>query len=164
MGLAYMLCPASNKPGSWTANDKLETYTQLKKFAALFYQDKQLEDCEEEINQYLSCWANRGPSTREEYLEMSGQMYWTQFGGDYYPLLQAIAIRIIYIPTSSAPAERVWSIISFIHSKSQNRLDWIKTSKLAFIYINSSLLDSKDEHDYLEDWYDKDWEEIQITD
>ena len=52
MGFAYMLTPASNKPGSWDGSDKLDTKIQLKEYAALIYQVK---DCEEEIEQYLSC-------------------------------------------------------------------------------------------------------------
>lgn len=160
MGFAYMLTPASNKPGSWDGNDKLDTKIQLKEYAALIYQEDQLKDCQEEIEQYLSCWANMSPSTLEEFFGMSGRMYWSQFGADAYPLLQSIAMRMFNIPTSSASAERVWSIFSFIHSKSRNRLNWDKASKLAFIYINSSFLDLRDEKNYLEEEYDEEWEEI----
>lgn len=51
MGFAYMLSPASNKPGSWNGGDtkiKLKTY----------YQEYQVKDCEEEIEQYLNVWTN----------------------------------------------------------------------------------------------------------
>ena len=69
----------------------------------------------------------------------------------HYPFLAQIALRLFTIPTSSAAAERVWSIYSFIHSKRRNRLGIQKVEKLVFIYINHCLLDNIDLNDYIGD-------------
>jgi hypothetical protein len=65
-----------------------------------------------------------------------------------YPYLAEIAIRIFSIPTSSAASERAWSTFSFIHNKKRNRLANDKVNKLAFVYINASLIDEQDKRDY----------------
>jgi hypothetical protein len=62
--------------------------------------------------------------------------------------LGEIAVRLFTVPTSSAASERVWSIFSFIHSKRRNRLRNDKVEKLAYCYINYSLLDPEDPIDY----------------
>jgi hypothetical protein len=58
-------------------------------------------DCKEEI--ITICWADMSDSIRDEFL------YWSQIGAEgYYNLLLF----------ASASTKRVWSIFSFIHSKS----------------------------------------------
>ena len=94
---------------------------------------------------------NLPPALKEEFFSLSGLEYWCQYGKSEYPLLAKIALRLYLVPTSSAAAERVWSIDSFIHSKRRNRLGNKKVEKLAFIYINHCLLDSLDEREYIGD-------------
>ncbi|KAF4046961.1 hAT family C-terminal dimerization region [Phytophthora infestans] len=65
-----------------------------------------------------------------------------------FPLLAPIAIKVLSVPTSSAAAERVWSVYSFLWSKRRTRMNAVTMEKLAFNYINSSLLDSVDTYDY----------------
>ncbi|KAE9261436.1 hypothetical protein PR003_g33930, partial [Phytophthora rubi] len=59
-------------------------------------------------------------------------------------------------PTSSAASERVWSIYSFLMIKRRNRLTFEKLERIAFIYINSCLLDDIDCRDYLATDVDED--------
>lgn len=42
-------------------------------------------------------------------------------------------------------------------------MNWENVSKLAFIYINSSLLDLSDKKDYLEEGYEEEWNEISVV-
>ena len=83
-----------------------------------------------------------------EHLGTINFEYWAVYGKTDYPLLSPIAIRIFSCPTSSASSERVWSVYSFIHTKKRNRLGNEKVGKLAYIYINSCLLDAADGVDY----------------
>jgi hypothetical protein len=53
---------------------------------------------------------------------------------------------------SSAASERVWSIYRFIHTRLRNRLHNEKVEKLAFIYINTAILDKQDKNDYTFDF------------
>jgi len=57
-------------------------------------------------------------------------------------------LRLFSIPTSSAASERAWSVFSMLHTKRRNRLKNSTVIKMAYIYINSSLLDSLDRYDY----------------
>ncbi|OWZ00229.1 hypothetical protein PHMEG_00028630 [Phytophthora megakarya] len=80
------------------------------------------------------------------YIEMSGREYWYGHGRKRFPFLAPIAIRVVSAPTSSAAAERVWSIYSFIWSKRRNRLSATTVEKLTFNFCNSSLLDDRNGH------------------
>jgi hypothetical protein len=53
--------------------------------------------------------------------------------------------------SSSAPSERVWSTYRFIHSRLRNRLSNEKVEKLAFVYVNCSILDKMDQTNYFAD-------------
>ena len=91
------------------------------------------------------------PELEEEFYTLTGIQFWCQYGKNQFPYLSKIACRLYEVPTSSAAAERVWSIYSFIHSKNRNRLSIKKVEKLAFIYINHCLLDGLDKNDYIGD-------------
>jgi hypothetical protein len=43
------------------------------------------------------------------------RQWWLVYGRGKFPLLYMLAKRIFCIPTSSASAERVWSVFSLIH-------------------------------------------------
>eukprot|EP00644_Phytophthora_capsici_P003214 jgi/Phyca11/561647/estExt2_Genewise1.C_PHYCAscaffold_70578 len=78
---------------------------------------------------------------------MRGLTYWLHYGKNRFPLLAAIAIRVLQVPTSSAAAERVWSTYDFLWSKRRRCMNHRKVEKLAFNYINSGLLDTTDNRD-----------------
>jgi Protein of unknown function (DUF 659)/hAT family C-terminal dimerisation region len=151
MGFAYMLTPScSKKP--WAATDKVATKKELKSYIGIYYKEpERVVDCHKELEDYLTMIGSMSPDLEEEYYSLTGQQFWSQYGKDQYPHLAKIALRLYTVPTSSAAAERVWSIYAFIHSKRRNRLGIKKVEKLAFIYINHCLLDSTDKNDYIGD-------------
>ncbi|EGZ27068.1 hypothetical protein PHYSODRAFT_391309, partial [Phytophthora sojae] len=53
-----------------------------------------------------------------------------------FPLLHALATRVLSIPTSSAASERSWSVHSFIRTKRRNRLKPDRMEKLPYLYSN----------------------------
>lgn len=65
-----------------------------------------------------------------------------------YKDLAPIANRVFSIVTSSASAERCWSIYGRIQSKTRNRLLADRAEKLVYIYMNSALLDEEDKETY----------------
>ncbi|KAE8896216.1 hypothetical protein PF005_g32364 [Phytophthora fragariae] len=93
---------------------------------------------------------------KEEYLKIRGLSYWAEYGIKDYPNLYRISLRVFAVPTSSAASERVWSIYSFLMIKRRNRLTFEKLERIAFIYINSCLLDDIDCRDYLATDVDED--------
>ncbi|KAE9048821.1 hypothetical protein PR001_g3689 [Phytophthora rubi] len=97
-----------------------------------------------------------GEDEKEVYLNIRGLSYWAEYGIKDYPNLYRIAIRVFAVPNSSAASERVWSIYSFVMSKRRNPLAFEKLERIAFIYINSCLLDDVDCRDYLATDVDKD--------
>lgn len=81
---------------------------------------------------------------------MQSYEYWTTIGKIKYKELKPIAIRVFSIGTSSAAAERCWSIYGHIQSKVRNRLLPERAEKLVFIYMNAELLDENDPNNYFE--------------
>ncbi|KAG1695259.1 hypothetical protein DVH05_020639 [Phytophthora capsici] len=61
---------------------------------------------------------------------------WWSVNRSKYPALFEIARRVFTKPTSSATAERSWSIYKYIHSKLRNQLLSDTVQKLVFIYSN----------------------------
>jgi hypothetical protein len=55
----------------------------------------------------------------EEFHSLTGLQFWCQYGKDEFPLLAKIAVRLYTVPTSSAAAERVWSIYSLFIPKKE---------------------------------------------
>jgi hypothetical protein len=130
--------------------DKLDTISNLKHYIGIYYPNAGSEgiECVREVVRFVSNWELLGDDLTAEYVSLSPIEYWTVYGKSKYPLLGPIAIRMFSSPTSSAASERVWSVYAFIHSKRRNRLSNAKVEKLAYIYINSSLLDDVDKVDY----------------
>ncbi|EGZ10624.1 hypothetical protein PHYSODRAFT_410946, partial [Phytophthora sojae] len=62
--------------------------------------------------------------------------WWAWVGIINYPLVSLIAERVFTITTSSASAERAWSIHGYICSKRRGSLGNEKAHMLASIYSN----------------------------
>jgi hypothetical protein len=75
------------------------------------------------------------PDIREAHMEP--HQWWHRVGGNALP---KIAKRILSLTCSTSSCERNWSMYSFVHSKSCNRLGVDKAKALVYIYTNSKLL------------------------
>eukprot|EP00644_Phytophthora_capsici_P012458 jgi/Phyca11/46283/gw1.46.191.1 len=69
-------------------------------------------------------------------IEVDTPLDWWLLNRSQFPMLYALAARVLSIPTSSASSERSWSVHSFIHNKRRNRLKPERVEKLAFVYSN----------------------------
>jgi hypothetical protein len=67
--------------------------------------------------------------------------------------LSKIASRILSLTCSASSCERNWSMYSFVHNKSRNRLGTKKAEALVYIYANSRLLRQKAVANPIR-WYD----------
>ena len=54
--------------------------------------------------------------------------------------LSKIAVRILALTCSASSSERNWSMYSFVHNRSRNRLAPEKAKSLEYIYTNSRVL------------------------
>jgi hypothetical protein len=52
------------------------------------------------------------------------------------PELSLFARKVLTVIANSVPSERAFSTMNYIHSKTRNRLDLIRTDKLQFIFMN----------------------------
>jgi hypothetical protein len=75
------------------------------------------------------------PDIREAQVEL--HQWWHRMGGNALPM---IVKRILSLTCSASSCERNWSMYSFVHSKSRNRLGVDKAEALVYIYTNSKLL------------------------
>ncbi|OWZ12833.1 hypothetical protein PHMEG_00013942 [Phytophthora megakarya] len=125
MGFAYMLTPRSSTI-KWEAKANINTKIDLLTYINHFYEKDEVAECMDELNSFLSIYTTSSLAELNKYNGLSGLHYWWQYGLSEYPLLTAIAVRVFSVPTSSAAAE-----------------------KLAFVYINRSLLAEKDKIDYI---------------
>lgn len=130
-------------------DDKINTKNDLIGYINGVFDGDDAKTCVEELNAFLSMYPKRSVVELNEYNTLSGMQYWGQYGMTEFPLLVSIAVRVFTVPTSSAAAERVWSIFSYLHTKRRNRMSMQKLEKLVFGYINHSLLDEVDKYDYL---------------
>jgi len=67
--------------------------------------------------------------------------------------LSKIAVRVLALTCSASSCERNWSIYSFVHNKSRNRLAPEKAKSLVYIYTNSRVLRKRAKPDPIR-WYD----------
>jgi hypothetical protein len=88
------------------------------------------------------------PDIREAHMEP--HQWWHRVGGN---ALSKIAKRILSLTCSASSCERNWSMYSFVHSKSRNRLRVDKAEALVYIYTNSKLLHQRPGADPVR-WYD----------
>ena len=82
---------------------------------------------------------------------MDPRKYWSTYGMRDFPTLAKVAARIFQVQTSAASSERCWSMLSFIETKSRNRLNVDTLEKLAFCKINAMLKNSS----MTEPWMDE---------
>lgn len=97
----------------------------------------------------------RGPYSPLEAGDISNNnllphQWWNRVGGDSLP---QIAKRILAQTCSASSCERNWSMYSFVHSKSRNRLGVKKAEDLVYIYTNSRLLRERARPNAIH-WYD----------
>ncbi|XP_047145474.1 uncharacterized protein LOC124818534 [Hydra vulgaris] len=164
MGFAFVLSPIYASD-DMIGSDKLDTLKQLKKYYTIFYDsEEEISLAIFELNEYLTQFVFMSDSTKEEIFKMSNFQYWAIVGKSKFSNLSKIAIRLFTVPTSSASSEGIWSMYNFIHGKRRNRLLNENVEKLAFLYINSSLLDKEDKQNYLcDESYIKDNDEEEMT-
>jgi hypothetical protein len=87
------------------------------------------------------------PYIREAHMEP--HQLWHRVGGNALP---KIAKHILSLTCSASSCERNWSMYSFVHSKSRNRLGVDKAEVLVYIYTNSKLLCQRPRADPVH-WY-----------
>ena len=76
--------------------------------------------------------------------------WWSRVGGEALP---KIAKRVLALTCSASLCERNWSMYSFVHNKSRNRLGTKKAKDLVYIYTNTRLLRGRLGADPLR-WYE----------
>ena len=64
--------------------------------------------------------------------------YFLTEGGDKWPLLKNIAVRIFSLVSTSACVERTNSVMGFIHNKLRSKLGHEKVIKLSYIKSNAN--------------------------
>ena len=87
------------------------------------------------------------PDIQEAHMEPP--QWWHRVGGNALP---KIAKHIFLLTCSTSSCERNWSMYSFVHNKSRNRLGVDKVEALMYIYTNSKLLGQKPSTDPIR-WY-----------
>ena len=83
-----------------------------------------------------------GPYSSEEapdirVANLQPHQWWSRVGGE---ALLKIAKRVLALTCSASLCERNWSMYSFVHNKSRNRLSTKKAEDLVYIYTNMRLL------------------------
>ena len=86
-----------------------------------------------------------GPYSPEEapdirVANLQPHQWWSRVGGEALP---KIAKRVLALTYSASSCERNWSMYSFVHNKSQNRLGTKKAEDLVYIYTNTRLLQGR---------------------
>jgi hypothetical protein len=89
----------------------------------------------------------KAPDIQEAHMEP--HQWWHRMGGNALP---KITKCILSLTCSASSCERNWSMYSFIHNKSRNRLGVDKAEALVYIYTNSKLLRQRPRVDPVR-WY-----------
>lgn len=105
----------------------------------------EMEEYEERTGPYS---AYEAPDIREAH--MQPHQWWHRVGGRALPKL---AMRVLSLTCSASSCERNWSMYSFVHNKTRNRLGVKKAEALVYIYANSRLLRQRAGADPLR-WYE----------
>ena len=92
-----------------------------------------------EMTEYEECL---GPYSPEEapdiqVANLQPHQWWSRVGGEALP---KIAKRVLALTCSASSCECNWSMYSFVHNKSRNRLGTKKAEDLVYIYTNTRLL------------------------
>ena len=96
-----------------------------------------------------------GPYSPEEapdiqVANLQPHQWWSRVGGEALP---KIAKRVLALTCSASSCECNWSMYSFVHNKSRNRLGTKKAKDLVYIYTNTRLLRGRLEADPVR-WYE----------
>jgi hypothetical protein len=94
------------------------------------------------LHQYQDFLENRGPfadSIDPNVHAAPLHEWWDAMGGGA-KALQTIARRILAQVCSASACERNWSMYSYVHNKSRNRLKHSRAEDLVYIYTNSRLI------------------------
>ncbi|KAL7607236.1 uncharacterized protein LOC111886255 [Lactuca sativa] len=73
-------------------------------------------------------------------VEFDPASWWGVFGGTT-PHLTKIAMRILYLTSSSLGCERNWSTFEGVHNKKRNRLEASKLNNLFYVQFNANLME-----------------------
>ncbi|XP_062196874.1 uncharacterized protein LOC133899819 [Phragmites australis] len=105
-------------------------------FKKFFPIQEELTKVKEEYARFSTCSEefNDHDSIRDRWL--CDPMTWWSNHGQYIPLLQSLAIRLISQPASSSCCERNWSTYSFIHSVKRNALTPERAEDLVHVHSN----------------------------
>ena len=156
MGFAYLFSPSHADATDMVGTDRLDTITQLRKYATITFGPESGDQFNQELNGFLTRFALMDIKTKQEFCDLSPLHYWLIYGPLDFPMLAEIALRVYNTPVSNAASERAWSSFDFIHTKRRNRLLNEAVRKLVFIYTNYAMLDPKDDNDYLSHDFDSD--------
>ena len=138
--------------------DRIDTITQLHKYVTIIFGNESGDKFNQELNEFLTRLTLLDTKTKKEFCELARLHYWLICGRINSPMLAEFAICVYNTPVSNAASERAWSSFDFIHTKRRNKLLNEKVRKLVFIYTNYSMLDPKDNNDYLSHNFDFDLE------
>ena len=92
-----------------------------------------------EMTEYEECLGLYSPEEAPDIrvANLQPHQWWSGVGGE---ALQKIAKRVLALTCSASLCERNWSMYSFVHNKSRNRLGTKKAEDLVYIYTNTRLL------------------------
>ncbi|GMG17625.1 unnamed protein product [Phytophthora fragariaefolia] len=94
---------------------------------------EEIVQVQEQVARFIASKLKWAPEENTIFHRMPPLEWWTWVGVIQYPLLSLIAQMIFTIPTSSAAAERGWSIHGNIHTNRRDSLDNERTDMLEFI-------------------------------
>lgn len=160
MGYAYILNPKKiGKPMmkykdefGRNYDDYTDTLKQLKSHIIDFYKKdvEKASKAQRELEKFSIEFVNAKDEYIEENASENPRAYWCMQGKQKYPCLAEIADRIMHLIVSEISSERVSKMYGYIYSnKNTSRLTAEQIEKLAFIYLNTILIDDKDKEDYL---------------
>ncbi|XP_058732564.1 uncharacterized protein LOC131604090 [Vicia villosa] len=78
------------------------------------------------------------PIAQKSWSKMDAAQWW-EYHGSCAPELQRLAMKVVSQTTFATNCERNWSIFSYIHTKTRNRLKYKKLHKLVFTHYNMKL-------------------------
>ena len=97
----------------------------------------------EEVYQQFESFLSGDKGFNDEFLlQTKPQVYWNTMKIQF-PLIARIASSYINLPASTASLERVFSMWSYIHNKSRNRLSKKTSENLIFLYHSIKSLSSE---------------------
>jgi hypothetical protein len=135
IAIAFLLDPTKD-PADFVDDDCSKALEQVRTMAArLNYTQERQNAAFREAGIFLNC---KWDWTREQWLQQgqTAPLEWCGNNRLKYPALFELARMIFTMPTSSATAERSWSIHKYIHSKLRNQLLLNTVLKLVFVYSN----------------------------